>query len=546
MYRKIIILLFALIVLNAKILKGMYIENEDYDTQTSSIILHEDLLINPPLDRNLLRFRDQTSSNSEDMLELVLLQDEAGEEVSTRRLLNDYVRAFQQEGNESVSRFEAIKYLISFIGSFGPVIPQIPIAMIMARQHFHSDLAGYVMIGTGIISISTINTWMINELIDDSQRLFKGASRLQTNLPIFSSSSFKNIGLGVTCIFLGCLGSAPSVFLNYKYNKSIPYALITFIYEAMPKIVGYYKFSSLLSLDNTKRLFKSSDPDERRATQILSLSQAYFLKKCKEDGIENLCLELGRFTSAKEIYSYLSNGEFSIEELPHEFARGIPKTLIKYSFIIFPLISTGFPSALSYGGYKSLFNDEALAGVFTVLSVSPIFFLSSYAFMHVVESLFDKLFLCRLPIPSSDYLANFHPKLNLTFKASTFCIASVSAIVLYFLFMDNTDDMLSDALQYPISIATVITGFAFDSFTIHSSLKRHGEFICRMVSKSAAYAISCTRKLGELYQSLSGYGSALITSFIDTVLPVPDNDLENEINQIVEERVPLSNDSDNE
>lgn len=523
----------------------MDIEDEVHGSHASRIILQDDLSMHPLMDGSFFRFGDPSSSNSDDVIELGLLRDET-EEVSTHRLSNAYVRAFQLEGNERVSRSEAIKYFVSFIGSFGPVVPQIPIAMIMARQHFHSDVAGYFMIGIGIISISTINTWMINELIDDSQRFFKGASRIQSNASIFSFKALKNVGLGLSCIFLGCLGSAPSVFLNYKYNENIPYAAITFIYEAIPKIVGYYKFSSLLGSDNAKRLFKSPAPDERRAAQILNLSQAYFLKKCKEQGTESVRLELNGLNSPQEIYAYLSNGEFSIEELPPEFARGIPKKIIKYSSIIFPLISSGFPSALSYGGYESLFDDEALSVVFTVLSVAPIFFLSSYAFMHVVESLFDKLSLCRLPVPSSDYLTHFHPKLNFCFKATTFFIASVSALVLYLLFMDNTDDVLSDAVQYPIAITTIITGFVFDSFTINNSLKRHGDFMFRKFSKAGAYAIGCKKRLGELGQSLYNIGSGFTRDFIDTVFPTPDDSDENESGPIGDELVPLSDDSNSE
>lgn len=533
----------VLIIFNISILKGTYLEDDAYESHSLKIVLHEDLLVDPLLENSFfLRFRDTVRPNSDEIIELGALQNGAIEENPTNRFSNSYIRAFQQETNEGVSRSEALKYFISFIGSFGPVIPQIPIAMIMAREHFHSDEIGYAMIGIGILSISTINTWMINELIDDSQSFFKGARGLQNNASMFSFSSLKNIGLGVSCIFLGCLGSAPSVFLNYKYNESIPYAAITFVYEAIPKIVGYYKFSSLLSVDSLKRLFKDPDPEERRAAQILTLSQAYFLKKCKENGTEDLRLDLSRFTSPDEIYSYLSNGEFSIEELPPEFARGIPKKIIKYSSIIFPLISSGFPSALSYAGYKSIFNDEALPGIFTALSVAPIFFLSSYAFMHVVENIYDRLFSCRLPIPSSDYLTNFHPKLNVAFTCTTFLISSVSALVLYFLFMDNTEEMLSPAVQYPIAITTVVTGFVFDSFTINNSLKRHGEFMYRKFSKGAAYVLGCKKKLIELGQSLYNYGSGFIRSFVNTILPVSEDTDEEKIDSFVEEIVPLSED----
>src|SRR5690606_31607983 len=114
-----------------------------------------------------------------------------------------YLEAFQTESDYRITLGEAVKYVISFVGSFGPLIPGIPIAMIMARQHFHSDIAGYVMIGVGVVSDSAINTWMINELMDDTQRLFRAVKKPQDDSKMFYLRTAKNVGIGVSSIVLG-------------------------------------------------------------------------------------------------------------------------------------------------------------------------------------------------------------------------------------------------------------------------------------------------------------------------------------------------------
>lgn len=528
-----LIISIILICFNILILKGMAAEEYDYEMITkeydyesrySRMILLENML--PNLIENSFHIKSKSTPRLNPLGYISDLRDNKEENTDTdliNMLSNSYMKAFQQESDHGISRSEAIKYFISFVGSFGSVVPQVPIAMTTARQHFHSDVAGYVMIGMGIVSISTINTWMINELIDDTHKFFKCTSRPRSNTSIFSCNLLKNIGSAGSCIFLGCLGSAPSVFLNYKYNRSVPYALITFVYESIPRIVGYYKFSSLLSADSTKKVFQSSNSDEKKGTQIADLSRAYFLRKCKEKGTENVRMDLSHFSSPDEVYRYLSFGEITREELPPEFARGIPKKVIKYSSIIFPLISSIFPSTLAYGGYRLIFTDESAAWLFTALSVTPSFFLSSYVMMQAVEKVFDKIYLYKSPNPPSDYFASFHPKLNVAFKCTTLLISSISALVLYFLFMDNTNDMLADPIQYPTAITTVITAFVFDSFTIKTSLKRHGEFICRMVSKSDAYAIGCTKKLGEFGQSLFNFDSGFIRNFVEDTVPLSED-----------------------
>ncbi len=86
----------------------------------------------------------------------------------------------------------------------------------------------------------------------------------------------------------------------------------------------------------------------------------------------------------------------------------------------------------------------------------------------------------------------------------------------------------------------------FDSVNINNSLKRHGDFMFRRLSKSGAYAIGCKMRLGKLGQSLYNIGSGLTRDFIDTAFPTPDVYDENESNPIGDELVPLSDDSNSE
>lgn len=520
--------IFIIYIFNISILKGMKVEEDDHESHSSRIVLLEDM--SPNLIEDSSHIGEQSTPRSNSLGHISDLQEYQDESLDTNLingLSNSYVATFQQELDEGISRSEALKYFISLVGSLGPIIPQVAIAQTMAQQHFNSDVVGYAMIGVGVLTISAINSWMISELIDDTHSLIKNARQPQKNLSACASfNCLKNIGLGVSCIALGTFASASGVYLNYEYNNNKWFALITFVYDAIPKIVGFYKFSSLLKVDNIKRIWKQSDRDERRGIQIINLSQAYFLEKCKEEGIENVRKDLIRCNSANEVYSYLTsntNLELGTEDLPHEFARGIPKKALKYSSILLPLVSSTFPFILAYKGYKLILSDEPLLLLLSTLSVAPSFFLSSYVMMQAVENVFDKLYSCRSPSPSSDYFASFHPKLNVTLMSTALLLSSVSALVLYYLITDNLEDTPLNSVKYPIAAIIMGTGFTFDTFTIYTSLKRYGELICKKLGKGASYAINCSKKLGSFGSSFINFSSTLVKKFVDEAVPEHEN-----------------------
>lgn len=527
-YRCVIAIFVILIFFNISILKGMEIEEDNYKSSSSSIVLFKDTP--PNLIEDSTDFGTQGTSISNSLGHTSNLQEYQDESVGTNLtngLSSSYVAAFQQELDEGISRSEALKYFISLVGSLGPIIPQVAIAQTMAQQHFNSDVVGYVMIGAGVLTISAINSWMIAEFIDDTHSFIKSAREPQKNLSACSSFNYlKNIGIVVSSITLGTFSSVANVYLNYKYNSNKWFALITLVYDAIPKIVGFYKFSSLLKVDTIKRIWKEPDQDERRGIQIINLSQAYFLEKCKEKGIENVREDLISYNSANEVYLYLTsntNLKLTAKELSHECARGISKKVIKYSSILLPLVSSTFNFNLAYKGYKLILSDELSLWFLSTLSVAPSFFLSSYVIMQTAENAFDKIYSCRSPIPSSDYFASFHPKVNVALMSTAVLLSSVSSVVAYFLVTDNLEDTPLDSIMYPLAAIIMSTGFTFDIFTISTSFKRYGELICKKLGKGASYAINCSKKLGNLCSSFINFSSTLIKEFVDEAVPEYEN-----------------------
>ena len=529
-YRYILPAFVILIFFNISILKGIESEKDVYEPYSSRILL-KSMLPNPTENSFYIELQSTSRSNSLGYLsDLQEYQDESIDTNLINGLSKSYVAAFRQELDEEISRSEALKYFISLAGSLGPIIPQLAVARTMAQQHFHSDLVGYVMIGTGALTISAINSWMISELIDDTYGLIKSTRQPQKDLSSCSSvDCLKNIGIGASSIVLGTFSSVANVYLNYKYNNNKWFSLITLVYDAIPKIIGFYKFSELLKVDNIKRIWEKPDLNVKRGIQIINLSQAHFLEKCKEKGIEAVRENLISCSSANEVYLYLTsntNLESTKEELPHHFERGIPKKVIKYSSIFLPLVSSSFNITLAYKGYKLILRDELSLWLLSILSVAPSFFLSSYVIMQAVENVFDKIYLCRSPIPPSDCFASFHPKSNVTLMSTALMLASVSSFVAYYLITDNLEDTLLNSVKYPIASIIMATGFTFDTFTIYTSLKRYGELAYKKFGKGAPYVINCSKNLSNLNNSLINSSPALIKKFVDEATPEYENSWE--------------------
>ncbi len=248
---------------NPLVLKAME-EEDTYHPRSIRVVLEEDLLLSsgdfftgsecilfPPSQNEVeLSPLITQGTSGADQTDIVDVEE-------TPDLSNSYIRVFHQELNEGISRSSALKYIISFLGGLAPIIPQIAIARTMARD-YQSELLGYIFIGAGVLTISAINTWLILELSEDTRRLIRSAKQTRTqSQEHLNWNCVKSFLIGGSSVILAILGSAPNVYLNYKYNDVKWFALITFVYDVIPKTVGFYKFFSLLELDRFKGLCKA-------------------------------------------------------------------------------------------------------------------------------------------------------------------------------------------------------------------------------------------------------------------------------------------------
>lgn len=508
---------------NPLILKAME-EEEDYTLRSIREVLEEDTLLSSEGSSSGSEYILSIPSQNEEELRSPITQADSMvdptqivevEEITD--LSNSYVRVFHQELNEGISRSTALKYIISFLGGLVPIIPQIAIAQAMA-ENYHSEVLGYIFIGAGVLTVSTINTWLILELSEDTRRLIRSATQTKTQSQGCPNwNCVKSLLVGGSSVFLAILGSAANVYLNYKYNDVKWFALITFVYDVIPKTVGFYKFFSLLDLDKFKGLCKKKDFDKQRAMQIIELSQAYFLEKCKRNGTESVREALLNCHSPREVYGYLisdAQPDLTLDTSSQDFLKGIPRKATKYSSIFLPLVSSVFNFTLAFKGYNLIFDDDATVAVFSLLSVAPSFFISWYVIMQAVDNVFDRVNLCTTKIPSNNFFATFHPKINATLFSGSLVLASMSSFVAYYLVTDNLKDTPLDPLKYPLAAFIMSTGFTFDVFSIFTSFKRYGEIICQSLENGASYVTRCLNGLGGIASSFVGLDSTWLNRFV--------------------------------
>ena len=510
---------------NSSLLKGMQEDEETtYIPRSSRVVLLDDLL---PLqgeidlhDSYLLR-----SSGSGTLVnEFHPHSLEESEEDPT--LINGisklYVTAFQEDLENGTSWSKALKYIICLGGGLGPFIPQIVIAKTIG-ENFDSDLLGYALIVTSAISIEAITSWMIWELIDDTNDLIKSMRRDKAYAGTCNCSIIKSAIIGSASLLLGVLSSAPDVYIKYEYNDIKWFALISLVYDSIPRVIGFYKFFSSLKLDKINRILKTQNVEECNASKIINISKANFLQKCKENGIESVCESLRNCTSPSEIYSYLtSNVPLNLQEenSARDSAKSLSRKGIKYFSIILPTASATFNIAMAYKGFKLILDNEPVLGLLSAFSVMPTFFLSSYVVMEAVENVFDKIHLWRSRIPSSDYFTSFHPKVNLILLVTSLLLASATSFANFNLISDNLEDTILEPIKYGIAALSVGTDFTFGAFIIYTILKRYGEILYKKFSPvGTSYVINCAKKLNELGNSFVNFGSNFIRGFIYDIMP---------------------------
>ncbi|MBN9344371.1 MAG: hypothetical protein BGO76_03370 [Caedibacter sp. 38-128] len=441
------------------------------------------------------------------------------DEERSNSLSNSYLLAFQDDLENKISRSEILKYIGCLVGGFGPFIPQIAVARKIA-QSYNSEALGYILVGASALSIEAITAWIIWELIDDTKSLMKASKQDEGGTSTCNVNIVKNIGIGLSSFILGVLSSAPDVYIKYKYNTIKWFSLISLVYDSIPRVIGFYKLFSSLKLEKIKKLCKGKNIEELHGAKIVKFSKAYFLQKCKEDGIENVSEFLSGNLSPSEVYSYLtSNTQSALVDInsPHDFARGIPRKGVKYLSAILPVASATFNAVMAYKGFKVLMNNEPALWSLSTFSVMPAFFLGSYVVMEASGNVFDKIYLCRSQVPSSDYFSHFYPKINLVLLGTALVLASTTSFGTFFLVTDNLKDTILDPLKYGIAALAVGADVTFGTYTIYSTFKRYGEVICKKFSKGASYVLNCSEKLSDLSDSFVNFSSNLISNFVNDV-----------------------------
>lgn len=500
--------IFVFIFFNVSILKGMEAPLlEEINSAGSSAIKR--------------RVSDESMDNaaaSSLPLEVNTVALDADEERSTS-LSHSYLLAFQDDLENQISCSEILRYTICLVGGFGPFIPQIAVAQKIAES-YNSEFLGYALVGASAISIEAITAWIIWELIDDTKNLIKASKQNEESTSTCNANVLKNIGIGVASFVFGVLSSAPDVYIKYKYNTIKWFSLISLVYDSIPRVIGFYKLFSSLKLENIKNLCKGKDFQELHGTKIVELSKAYFLQKCKETGIENVSEALSGDLSPSEVYAYLTfNTQSALTDAnsPHDFANGIPRKGVKYLSAILPTASAIFNTAMAYKGFKVLMSNEPVLWSLSTFSVMPSFFLGSYVIMEASGNVFDKIYLCRSPVPSSDYFSHFYPKINFVLLGSAVVVASVTSFGTFRLITDNLNDTILDPIKYGIAALAVGADVTFGTYTIYSTFKRCGEMLCKKFSKRASYVLNCSKKLSDLSDSFVNFSSNLINNFVNDV-----------------------------
>lgn len=508
-------LTFLISTINTSILQGT----------SSNLIEEEESLIISHTQNFLSDKNHDDTSISRLKIETDNLLDETVSDNIANKVSNSYILAFQNDSEKRTSKYLIFKYIISLVGGIGPIIPQLAIPL-QIGQDYGSDILGYALAATTILTIEGIASWMIWELIDDTEKLVKATRQHQKNSNACNLQSIKEVGIGVLSLVLGAFSSAPDVYKTYKYNTIKEFAFISFFYDTIPHTIGFYKLFSSLKSENIKKVCSEKNIVERQGVKIIDLSKAYFLEQCKENGIETVSRCLSNFDTSKEVYSYLiSHIEQNVREVdsPHYFAKGIPRNIVKCLAIIPPFATAaGLNMILSYRGYNLFIDDQASLILLSTLSVLPAFLLNTYVITEAAGKLFDKFFLCKSRIPSSEYFTNFHPQINTAFIVSALILGAASSVGGFYLIADNLEDTFLSSAKYIFATLAVGTDLTFGTYTIYSSMRRYGEAIKEKLSSGTSYIFNCLKKLNNIRSSIINSSSDVVENFINDITPHPE------------------------
>lgn len=429
---------------------------------------------------------------------------------------NYFVEAFNDDLSENFYKYLALKYVTSFVGGFGPCIPQMAIAL-SAGKYYGSSLLSYFLFGATMLYIEGITTWMILEFIEDAQKIVNASKPTHANFGFCSMKFIKAAGVGFSSLLLGAISSAPDVYRTYKYNKIKSLSIISFIYDTIPRTLGFYKLFSSLNFESIK-LCEEENPIKLKEKQFINLSKVYFLNKCKEKGVADVSLSLKNCTTLNEIYAYLSSNQslnLSEETLLQYRKFKSTKEIIKYLILIFPLTSVSFNMILAYKGYNMLIDDQVLLILLSGFSVIPSFFLSKYVMMNACDNFFDKIYSYKFQIPSSNYFETFYPKINLSFISVSLLLGTSVTLSGFYVTCDNLENTPLKSAKYVFAILGGVTDMMFGSYAIYTTLINFAEVI-KKINKESSYILSCLKKLEDVYNSIKHSSLDLPEEFVNS------------------------------
>ncbi len=451
----------------------------------------------------LLSLQIETSTN--------LNEDEENLSNASQSASDLYVQAFKEESN--FSRSLAFKCMASLILGFGPTIPQLAIALKVGK-YYRSEFLSYLLIGATVLYIEGITSWMIWEFIEDTQKLMKTFKHHKNNSTRCNTQSTKVLGIGALSLILGALSSAPDVYKAYKYNKVKELAIISFIYDTIPRTLGFYKLLSSLEFASNN-MSKEDYIAKTQGIEFINSSKISLLEHCKRDGTINVSRNLKSYNNACAIYSYLTKDSQQNTEsnsLPHNPPNHI-KTLTEYSVLIFPTASTGFNMVLAYKGYNLLIDNPILTGFLAGFSVLPPFILSCYVIKRATGELFDKFYTSGSK-KNAHYFSVFHPRINNTMIGTSLVLGGITSIGGFYL-ANNLDDTFLSPAKYIFAALGMVTDITFGAYTMYSSWVNFGEVTQKTFNRRSSYVLGCLKKLDEVGEVITNSDTSLVRNFIN-------------------------------
>lgn len=412
-----------------------------------------------------------------------------------------YSLAFKRDRDRILSKFTKFKYFICLVGAVGPIIPQIAIPLTVGDE-YNSSFLGYALAGATVLYIEGVASWLIWELISDGEKLVK-AARIQKNTRGTCSFGFiKEVGVGILALTLGAMSSIPDVYKAYKYNKIKEFAIISFIYDTIPHTIGFYKFFSSIDTEKLKRPCSQKSKELLNALRILDISRLFFLKKCREDGVNNVEYVLTTSNTSDEIYNVLTTdmpAHLLMVASPEQFKRGVPRNIVRYLAIIPPFATMASLSMVfAYNGWGLLFDHKPARIVLSTISVLPAFVLNTFVITRVAGNLFDRIYLWKKGFPTPGYFPNFYPKTNKVFIGTALTLASAISISGFFLISENLHGTILEPYKYIFTTLAVGTDLTFGGNLIYSTIIRYGEALVSKVSSTGSFVLNCLKKLNFL------------------------------------------------